>query len=186
MKFPQPISTRLFYSIFLILGLAWIWFSAVPANMASNGEIPAAQTGFRAPDFTLKSLDGQTIQLSDLRGKVVLVNIWASWCPPCKAEMPAIDHVYQAYKDKGFTVLGVDSTVQDTTANVKSFVTENKLGFPILLDENGLATRLYNIQSLPTSFFVGPDGIIRDVIIGGPMSEAFLMSQVEKYLSEVR
>ena len=184
MKFSQPLNARLLYSFVLVLGLCWIWYSAVPANMVTNGEIPAPQKGFLAPDFILKTLNGQSVQLSALKGQVVLVNLWASWCPPCKAEMPAIDHVYQAYKKKGFMVLGVDSTVQDTVANVNSFVSDNKLSFPILLDQNGLATRLYNIQSLPTSFFVGPDGIIRDVIIGGPMSEAFLQSSVEKYLSE--
>ncbi len=185
MKFPQPLYTRLFYSFILVVGLIWIWYSAVPANMVTNGEIPAPQTGFLAPDFTLKTLDGQTIQLSALKGKIVLVNLWASWCPPCKAEMPAIEHVYQNYKNKGFVALGVDSTIQDTPVNVTSFVKDTNLSFPILLDENGLATRLYNIQSLPTSFFVGPDGIIRDVVIGGPMSEAYLQSQVEKMLKEV-
>ena len=117
MKFPQLLHTRLFYSFILVLGLFWIWYSAVPANMVTNGEIPAPQKGFLAPDFTLKTLDGQTVQLSSLRGKLVLVNLWASWCPPCKAEMPAIDHIYQAYKAKGLIVLGVDSTIQDSLAN---------------------------------------------------------------------
>ena len=185
MKFPQLLYARLFYSFMLALGLVWIFYSSAPANMVTNGEIPAPQTGFLAPDFTLNTLDGQTIQLSTLKGKIVLVNLWASWCPPCKAEMPAIEHVYQTYKENGFIALGVDSTIQDTPITVTSFVGENKLSFPILLDENGLATRVYNIQSLPTSFFVGPDGIIRDVVIGGPMSEAYLQSQVEKMLKEV-
>ena len=186
MKFPQPFGTRLFYGIILILGIGWIWLSAVPANAVQAKNILAPQTGFLAPDFTLKTLDGKAITLSDLRGKVILVNIWASWCPPCRAEMPAIERVYQAYKEKGFEVLAVDSTVQDTLDGAKSFVLENKLGFPILLDETGLVTRLYRIQSLPTSFFVGTDGVIREIVIGGPMAEAQLIIRVEKLLQELR
>lgn len=184
MKFMQLNYTRFFYGFLLILGLGWIWFSTAPAS-ATGGKIPAPQTGFLAPNFTAKALDGQTVKLSDLRGKVVLVNIWASWCPPCRAEMPAIEHTYQAYKNQGFMVLAVDSTVQDTVANAQAFVNENQLSFPILMDETGEITRLYRVQSLPTSFFIGPDGVIREVIVGGPMAQALLVSRVEKLLKEL-
>jgi cytochrome c biogenesis protein CcmG, thiol:disulfide interchange protein DsbE len=185
MKFVQQGYARLFYGFLLILGLGWIWFSAIPANATTGGKIPAPQTGFLAPDFTAKTIGGKTIRLSDLRGKVVLVNIWASWCPPCRAEMPAIERTYQAYKDRRFTVLAIDSTVQDTVDNAHSFAIENKLSFPIFMDETGEITRLYNIQSLPTSFFIGPDGVIREVVVGGPMSQALLSSRVEKLLKEM-
>jgi peroxiredoxin len=186
MKFLQPFGTRLYYIIILVLGLGWIWLSIVPANATTSRQIPAAQTGFLAPDFTLKTLDGQDITLSNLQGKVILINIWASWCPPCQAEMPAIERVYQTYKNKGFVVLSIDSTAQDTLANVQIFVQNNKLSFPILLDESGSTTRLYRVQSLPTSFFIGSDGVIRDVIVGGPMAEALLISRVEKLLQDTR
>jgi peroxiredoxin len=176
--------TRIFYGFVLALGLGWIWFSSSPQNMTA-GQIPAPQAGFLAPDFSLKTLGGENVKLSDLRGKVVLVNVWASWCPPCRAEMPALERVYQAYKDQGFVVLAVDSTVQDTVANATAFVSENKLSFPILLDESGSVTRQYRVQSLPSSFFVGADGIIREVVIGGPMAEALLISRVEKLLKEM-
>jgi cytochrome c biogenesis protein CcmG, thiol:disulfide interchange protein DsbE len=185
MKFMQQGYARFFYSFLLILSLGWIWLSAIPASETTGGKIPASQTDFLAPGFTTKTIDGKTISLSNLRGKVVLVNIWASWCPPCKAEMPAIEHVYQAYKDKGFVVLAVDSTIQDTVANAQAFVNENRLSFPILMDETGEITRLYHVQSLPTSFFIGPDGIIREVIVGGPMAQALLSSRVEKLLKEL-
>lgn len=185
MDFMQPNSRRFFYGFLLVLGLGWIWFSAAPIGSTTQGKIPAPQSGFLAPDFTLKTLDGQSVTLSSLRGKVVLVNIWASWCPPCRAEMPAIERVYQDNKDNGFVVLAIDSTVQDTRANAQAFVAENALSFPILLDETGAATRQYRVQSLPTSFFIGADGVISEVVVGGPMAEALLISRVEKLLKEL-
>jgi len=184
MKFLQHFRARLFYGLFLVSGLCWIWFSAVPAITASTKQISAPQTGFLAPDFVLKTIDGQSIRLSSYRGKVTLINIWASWCPPCRAEMPAIEHVFQAYQEKGLVVFAINSTVQDTLANARTFVTENNLSFPILLDDTGLVTRLYRVQSLPTTIFVGSDGIIRDVIVGGPMAEALLFSRIDKLLQE--
>lgn len=183
MNFMQPVYRRFFYG-FLLLGLGWIWFSAAPANATTSSQISAPQTGFLAPDFSAQTLDGQTVRLSDLRGKVVLVNLWASWCPPCRAEMPAIEQTYQVYKEQGFVVLAVDSTVQDTLANAQAFVSANQLSFPILLDESGEITRLYRVQSLPTSFFIGADGVIREVVVGGPMAQALLISRVEKLLKE--
>lgn len=185
MNFSQPIRTRLLSVFFLILGLIWIGVSRVPLGTQLSESIAAPQTGFKAPDFSLNDMDGNSFRLSDLRGKVVLVNIWASWCPPCRAEMPAINRVYQQYKDQGFVVLAVDSAIQDTLANAKIFATENKLSFPILLDQQGLVTRLYQVQSLPSSFFINADGTIDEVVIGGPMAEALLVSRVEKLLREV-
>jgi cytochrome c biogenesis protein CcmG, thiol:disulfide interchange protein DsbE len=185
MKFVQQNYARFFYGFLLIIGLGWIWLSAAPASAITGGKIPAPQTGFLAPDFTAKTIEGKTVGLSDLRGKVVLINIWASWCPPCRAEMPAIEHTYQSFKDNGFVVLAVDSTVQDTAANAQAFVSENQFSFPILMDETGEITRLYRVQSLPTSFFIGRDGIIREVVVGGPMAQALLSSRVEKLLKEM-
>lgn len=184
MELMQPRMRRFFGGFLLLLGLGWIWLSAVPANTVTSEKIPSPQAGFLAPDFSAKTLDGQTVRLSDLRGKVILVNIWASWCPPCKAEMPDIEHTYQAFKEKGLVVLAIDATLQDTKANAQAFVTANQLSFPILLDESGEITRLYQIQSLPTSFFIGADGVIREVVVGGPMAQALLTSRVEKLLKE--
>jgi peroxiredoxin len=183
MKLMQPGYARFYYGIFLLLGLVWIWASSAP-NGVTGGTIPAPQAGFLAPDFTLQTLDGQTITLSDLRGQVVLVNLWASWCPPCRAEMPAIERTYQDFRAQGFTVLAVNSTVQDKLADAQAFVTQNGLTFPIPLDESGDVTRQYRVSSLPTSFFIGRDGLIREVVIGGPMAEALLRSRVEQLLKE--
>jgi peroxiredoxin len=185
MKFLQLNRTRFLYAIILVCGLAWMWVSANPQN-TSPGEISAPQAGFLAPDFRLNTLTGSEIHLSDLRGKAVLVNIWASWCPPCRAEMPAIERVYQSYKDQGLVVLAVNATSLDSMVNATSFVSENKLNFPILLDEKGSIIHLYQAESLPSSFFIGRDGIIQEVVIGGPMAEALLISRVEKLLGKVR
>lgn len=182
MKFLQQVGTRLFYVILLLAGLAWMWVSAIPVDATSSGKIAAPQAGFLAPDFSLKSLSGENVSLASLRGKAVLVNIWASWCPPCRAEMPAMERAYLAYKNKGFVVLAVNSTVQDSTDNARAFASERNLSFPILLDESGLVTRLYRIQSLPSSFFIRPDGVISEVVIGGPIAEALLVSRIEKLL----
>jgi peroxiredoxin len=184
MKLNQPIPTRLFYGFVLLTGLAWIWASAAPQGATTEG-IPAPQAGFLAPDFTLTTLDGETVTLSDLRGQVVLLNIWASWCPPCRAEMPAMERTWQDYRERGVVVLAVNSTIQDTPADAQAFVTENGLTFPIPLDTDGAVTRLYRVSSLPTSFFIGADGVIREVVIGGPMAEALLRSRVEQLLTVV-
>ncbi len=186
MKLNQPVTTRLFYGVVLLAGLLWIWASATPQGATTGGGIPAPQAGFLAPDFTLTTLDDETVTLPDLRGQVVLLNIWASWCPPCRAEMPAMQRVWEEYQSRGVVVLAVNSTVQDTPADAQNFVTENGLTFPIPLDTGGEVTRLYRVSSLPTSFFIGADGVIREVVIGGPMAEALLRSRVEQLLKEAR
>ncbi len=173
---------RLLYSLVLVLGLAWIFLSADRSGASTAGQIPAPQRGFLAPDFELNTLDGKKIKLSDLRGQAVLVNLWATWCPPCRAEMPTIQTVYEEYKDQGFIVLAVNMTYQDTYANIAPFVEQYSLTFPILLDESGVIGSAYQLRSLPSSFFIDRSGIIREVIIGGPMAEALLRTRVEEIL----
>ncbi|RME86996.1 MAG: TlpA family protein disulfide reductase [Anaerolineae bacterium] len=176
---------RRFFSIgVLLLGLLWIGLSADRSGSATAGAIPAPQKGFLAPDFTLPTLDGGEIRLAGQRGQVILLNLWASWCGPCQAEMPAMQRVYEAYREQGFTVLAVNATSQDHLADVQAFVARHGLTFPILLDARGEVSRLYNLRSLPTSFFIGRDGMIREVVIGGPMSEALLRTRVEELLKE--
>ena len=100
--------------------------------------------------------------------------------------MPALDEVYQDYKGQDLVILAVNSTVQDTRDAAQSFITQNNLAFPVPLDESGDATKAYRIQSLPTTFFIGPDGIITEVVVGGPMAEALLRTRAENLLKEVR
>lgn len=173
---------RLVYGMILALGLVWIFVSADQQGVSSSGKISAPQQGFLAPDFELKTMDGETIQLSDLRGQAVLVNLWATWCPPCRAEMKSIEKMYQEYKDQGFVVLAVNMAYQDDFSAVMPFIHEQGLTFPVLLDETGEVGRAYQLQSLPSSFFVRRDGIINEVVIGGPMAEALLRTRIEAIL----
>jgi peroxiredoxin len=178
----QPTERRFIYLFILVLGLAWIWVSADRSGASTAGQIPAPQQGFLAPDFELNTPTGESIRLSDLRGQAVLINLWATWCPPCRAEMQSIEKVYQEYKDQGFTVLAVNMTYQDDPLSVMPFVSEQGLTFPILLEETGEMAKAYQLRSLPSSYFVRKDGIINEIVIGGPMSEALLRTRIEGIL----
>jgi cytochrome c biogenesis protein CcmG, thiol:disulfide interchange protein DsbE len=178
----QQFHRRILYMILLAAGLAWIFFSADRLGTSTAGEIPAPQAGFLAPDFELKTTEGKTIRLSDLRGQPVLVNLWATWCPPCRAEMPTLEKVYKDYKDQGFTVLAVNMTSQDDSQAVMPFVNQRGLTYPILLDDQGAIAKAYQMKSLPSSFFINRDGTIHEVVIGGPMAEATLRTRIEEIL----
>ena len=114
----------------------------------------------------------------------MLINLWTSWCPPCKSEMPALQRVYADYQGQGFEILAVNATNQDNLADATAFAAQLGLKFPLLVDERGDVSRLYALRSLPTSFFVDSQGVIREVVIGGPMSEALLRIRVEQLLEE--
>jgi cytochrome c biogenesis protein CcmG/thiol:disulfide interchange protein DsbE len=172
--------------LILAASAAWIWASRTDPQTATNGGIPAPIQGFQAPDFKLDTLQGGSVQLSDLRGKPVLVSLWASWCPPCKAEMPAFEKVYRQYADQGFTILAVNASNQDSLADVQAFVQTNHLTYPILMDSQGQVSQLYDLRSLPTSFFIDGDGMIQEVVVGGPLSEAGLQIRVEQLLKGTR
>jgi cytochrome c biogenesis protein CcmG/thiol:disulfide interchange protein DsbE len=168
----------------LAVGALWIWLSMVPPGSMTQGVIPAPQEGFYAPEFELTTLNGEEVALSDLRGKAVLVNFWATWCPPCRTEMPAMQRVYDDYSRGEFVVLAVNTTYQDRSADVVDFVAEQGLKFPILLDNTGAVSNRYQIRSMPTSFFIDPDGLISEIVIGGPMSEALLRTRVDRLLEQ--
>jgi len=178
----QHTQRRIVYFLVLALGFAWMYISADRSGASTAGEIPAPQQGFLAPDFELKTPTGETVRLIDLRGQAVLVNLWATWCPPCRAEMASIEEIYQEYKDKKFVVIAVNMTYQDDPLAILPFVNEQKLTFPILLDETGDMASAYQLRSLPSSYFIRPDGIINEVVIGGPMSEALLRTRIEDIL----
>lgn len=172
-------------AVTLVVGLAWIWLSAVPSSATTDGLIPSPREGFLAPDFTLEEINGGTITLSELRGSVVVVNLWASWCPPCKAEMPALQRVYEKNQDRGLEVLAVNTTYQDSEAEAMGFVEEAGLSFSILLERTGVMARAYQLRAMPSTFFIDREGVIRKVILGGPMSEATLQTAVEELLGDV-
>jgi thiol-disulfide isomerase/thioredoxin len=172
----------IFMIVVLALGASWTILSRLPPTATYAGGPPTPREGFHAPDFTLDLLGGGQVTLSELRGKVVVVNVWASWCPPCRAEMPAIEKVYQAYRDLGVVVLGVNTTDQDNERDVAAFVQEFGLTFPIPLDRDGSVSRRYAVSGLPTTFFIDRQGIIRSIVVGGPMSEATIQAKIEELL----
>lgn len=169
----------------LAAGILWTAASRVPSAVgAPLSSVPSPREGFLAPDFTLDTLDGGKVTLSELRGKVVVVNFWATWCLPCREETPALEKAYEQYKDSGVVMLGVDLTNQDTISDVTAFVQEFALTYPILLDRDGSVSYMYQIKGIPSTFFVNRAGIIRTVVVGGPMSETFIRSKIEALLKE--
>jgi peroxiredoxin len=168
----------------LLLGAGWTWVSRVPASAAAAGLAPSPRAGFPAPDFTREALDGGAIALSQHRGEVVVINLWASWCRPCRIEMPVIQKVYAADRDRGLEVLAVNGTFQDGETAARHFARELGLTFPILLDRDGRVSREYLLRALPSTYIVDRKGIVRTVLIGGPMTEALLRSKVEPLLQE--
>ena len=169
-------------AVFLLaLSALWIFLTPAPPGTA-EGKISAPRAGFAAPDFTLSTPDGEVYTLSDLRGRPVIVNLWASWCVPCRAEMPALQRTYEAYQEAGLLILAVNATHQDSETAALAFATEHGLSFPILLDTEGLASQLYELRALPSTYFIRPDGVIEEVVIGGPMAEALLRTRVDRLL----
>lgn len=131
-----------------------------------------------APDFKLKDLRGKEVSLSDLKGKRVFVNFWATWCPPCKAEMPELEKLYQETKDSDLVIIAVD--LGEDKATVQKFIEKNKYNFQVLLDTNNEAAALYGIRSIPTSYFIDKDGYIVNGKIG-----AMNLEEMKSYVKSI-
>ena len=137
--------------------------------------------GDLAPDFTLKNLQGEEVTLSDYRGRPVLINFWATWCPPCRFEMPIIQKMYDTYKDEGFEVLAVD--VEESITTVKRYIAQEGYTFPVLLDYKGeVANGPYRLRAFPTSYFVGRDGRIV-IAHRGMMTEQIMQRYMDRVLA---
>ncbi|NUM48291.1 MAG: redoxin domain-containing protein [Anaerolineales bacterium] len=147
------------------------------ASLASGTSIYAPEKGNPAPDFALENLDGERIALETLRGKVVLLNFWATWCGPCRVEMPALESRHQQYPEQ-LAVVGID--FDEAKEDVAAFVEEFALTFPILLDPGAVVQDAYRVRGYPTSVFLDEDGTVQIVHIG-IMSE----DQLDAYLQEL-
>jgi peroxiredoxin len=168
--FPKPRSKPLlcaaFFAGFLLLSAALAFGQALPlSSLLSRAGLLQVRAGLAAPDFSLARLDGATVKLSDYRGKVVFLNFWATWCPPCREEMPSMNSLYRRYKDTDLVFLAVD--LQESQNEVAAFVREAGYEFPVLLDSRGRAAALYGVQSIPSTFIIGRNGEIATAAIGG-------------------
>jgi peroxiredoxin len=139
------------------------------------------EVGQPPPEFTLVSLDGNEVSLADYQGQPVLINFWASWCPPCRLEMPDLVAAYEAHKDEGFVILAIDLTFQDSIPDVETFVEEFGMTFPVLLDQDGIVTNeRYRLLGLPMSIFVNREGMVTRLHIGAMTGE-----QVDEFVAEI-
>jgi peroxiredoxin len=172
----QPLFFWILLGFSLVTLGAGLWQLQAQRQRVAGQSRPVApaSTQSRAPDFALTTSDGASLRLSDLRGKVVLLNFWATWCPPCKAEMPDLDALHREYGPAhDFVVLGVD--MEETATEVQDFASRSHITFPLLLDEEGVVSaQLYAVRSLPTSMIIDREGRIRDAWIGQIAKEAML------------
>ncbi len=184
------IGRRLPYGITALAVLA-----LVALAYASQGWIRPVTAGAEAPDFTYSDLDGEPKSLSDFRGKVVLVNVWATWCGPCRVEMPSMQRLYEEMADDGFEILAVSidaregerDVVGNPGGNVRDFADELGLTFSILLDPAGTVQRTYQTTGVPESFLVDGDGVIRRKVAGGiEWDTPALKEQVRGLLEEAQ
>ena len=137
-----------------------LWKRITPVLLAGSMllSLPAAafELNQPAPDFTLKSMDGENIKLSEMAGNVVLINFWASWCGPCREEMPLLNELHNKYEPLGFTVLGVN--VEEDPKNARGFLKNFPVDFPVVLDNLNEVSRQYNVIAMPTTVVVDRDG----------------------------
>jgi peroxiredoxin len=131
-----------------------------------------------ASDFELQNLSGENVTLQDYKNKAVILNFWATWCPPCRAEMPLLEETFRLYKSQDFVILGVN--VEESEAEVSDYVEEMGLSFPILLDKSGEVADLYQARSFPTSVFISPQGHVLSRHIG-ELNHVIL----DRYLTEI-
>lgn len=149
--------------ILLVLGLGLIGF----VIMAPQGKITggALEVGSRAPDFTLKDLDGNTWTLESLSDSVVVINFWATWCPPCRLELPSLSILFERNKGReGFQVLTI--LYQDSPENARTYFNKKGFGMPVLLDTNGSVAHSFGLKGVPETYVIGKGGVVKKHYIG--------------------
>jgi peroxiredoxin len=177
----RPVVIFVVAAFILGIGVAALVFPP-DAKIEPAEPIPVGlQVGQLAPDFTLNTLDDGHVALSDLAGRPVLINFWASWCVPCRSEMPELVRAYETHKSEGFIVLGLNVTSMDSPPDVQEFVDEFSVAFPVLLDKDGeVSLRIYRIPGIPTSIFLHRDGSIARVQVGGMTGD-----QIDEFVAEI-
>jgi len=165
--------------VILVITLVSVLTSGLVMAGCSPSSAQGVEVGNLAPDFQLQNLDGQAVSLGNLRGKPVLINFWATWCGPCRSEMPYIQEIYEEWSDKGLVLLAIN--IGESSSKVEEFRQSYNLSFTVLLDTKQNVAQKYNIQYIPTTFFVDKDGIIQDKVIGPFQNK----TQIENRLSKI-
>jgi len=155
----------------IVLGALFTVFAAT--SLASSGLV-----GQSAPDFALKSAVGENVRLSELRGDVVMINFWATWCGPCRQEMPLLDDLYTRYERVGFSLLGVN--IDDDSSRAMKMIEELGVNFPVLFDSKKDVSKLYEVEAMPVTVLVDRDGTVRHIHHG------YKPGYEDKYLTEIR
>lgn len=156
-----------------------LFFCAAVLGLCASGSIASSGlAGQAAPDFVLKSAAGQNLRLSEYRGDVVMINFWATWCGPCRQEMPLLDDLYNRYQRVGFNLLGVN--IDDDSGRAMEMVDELGVSFPVLFDEKKEVSKLYQVEAMPVTILVDRHGTVRHVHHG------YKPGYEEKYLTEIR
>jgi len=159
-----------------LLGLIFSVFAAT--SLASSGLM-----GQPAPDFVLKSASGENLRLSEFRGDVVMINFWATWCGPCRQEMPLLDEMYTRYQRVGFSLLGVN--IDDDSRKALKMISELGVSFPVLFDVSKEVSKLYKVNAMPVTILVDRDGIVRHVHQGyQPGYELDYLDEIRSLLRE--
>ena len=161
--------------LLLNLNRAIAVFLLIPCLLASAAEL---KPGALAPDFTLKSQSGENLRLREYRGNVVMINFWASWCGPCRQEMPVLNQLFEKYSSAGFMLFGVNG---DTDADAVSQMTKKyKISYPILLDKDKKISEMYRVNAMPMTFLIDRDGKLRY------LHKGYLSGYEKDYQSEIR
>lgn len=164
----------------IVGSLSFIYLGSSDSQAADESDFSTipVEVNYAAPDLQLQDINGNAVSLDMVRGKVALVNLWATWCPPCKAEMPTLQNFYEKYKDKGFVVIAIDNG--ETVDLVKPFVGEYSLTFPVWLDEGNVTGKTFGTISLPSSWVIDRAGKVRLSWVGEISSRV-----LEKYVHPI-
>jgi peroxiredoxin len=160
----------------VLTALMLVLIAGPPAGWSMGSRVPAA--GVPATDFTLTDLQGRTQSLSQYRGKIVLLNFWATWCKPCTTEMPAMQATYDQLKDKGFVVLAVNELEDDQ--KVAEHIKTYGHTFPVLMDKDNRVANLYGVYGLPVSVFIDEQGVMQEYVKGGLLTEQRILDIVQR------
>lgn len=165
---------NIFYTLIMVVSLTGMSLAMAGGKKQT---LPAVAKPFKAPEFALKDENDITYRLSDFRGKVVLINFWATWCPPCRIEMPSIERLWQKVKGKGIVILAIN--VGESADTVFKFTGQLQLSFPIPMDTKGEVIKKYPAAGLPTTYIISPAGVVTHRAVGSrEWDDPVLMKQL--------